>query len=152
MDVTKYYNEVKKFNQIAGSLDNVTLEKFDLQLDLIYEEFVVEGITEFENKNPEGFLDAIVDTFVTVAGLMQMAEAAGFDVNEALKRVCANNLEKYPSADEKIVVAGDLTVTKNEEYNCWVLKDQNGKVKKPPSFVNVDLEGLFPKNFFEGGV
>lgn len=150
MNIQKHYDSVKQFNKIAGSLDNVTVEKIDLQLDLIYEEFVVEGITNFENKNPEKFLDDVCDTFVTVNGWMQMMEAAGFNVEEALERICKNNLEKYPSADEPIVVQGDLTVKKNEEYNCWVIKDANGKVKRPSNFISVNLDGLYPTDFFKG--
>ena len=150
MNIQKHYESVKQFNKIAGSLDNVTVEKIDLQLDLIYEEFVVEGITNFEDKNPEKFLDDVCDTFVTVAGWMQMMEAAGFNVEEALERICQNNLEKYPSADEPIVIQGDLTVKKNEEYNCWVITDTKGKVKKPPNFVSVNLDGLYPTDFFKG--
>jgi len=79
-----------------------------------------------------------------------MLDKAGFKVEEAIDRVCDNNLTKFPPASETIVVAGDLVLTKNEEYNAWVLKDSNGKGKKPPNYVSVNLDGLYPIDFFKG--
>ena len=89
------YNQVKKFNTVAGQLENVTKQSLALQMELIQEEYL-ELVQAFDDEDDEEYLDATADLFVTVAGLMQKLEAAGFNVEEAMNRVAENNLDKFP--------------------------------------------------------
>lgn len=139
------YAEVAQFNEIAGNLTNVTDDSIDNQISFIFEE-LQETITAFEEGNKVEVLDGACDLFVTVAGLLQKLEAAGYNVAHALGRVNANNLSKYPAVAEQaaIVIPTEWTATINEKYQRLVLKDANGKVRKPSNFVAVDLSDLVP--------
>lgn len=134
------YKDVEIFNTIAGNLNTVTEDSIDNQISFIFEE-LTETITAFEAGDMVEVLDGACDLFVTVTGLMQKLEAAGYDVETAIERVNANNLSKFPKevseADKAL-----YTVTLNEQYNRYVLKDGNGKVRKPSTFASVDLSDL----------
>jgi len=152
MEVTKVvqeaYADVRAFNDIAGNLDNVTADSIDNQISFIFEE-LSETIAGFEAGDSIEVLDGACDLFVTVAGLMQKLEAKGYDVATALARVNANNLSKFP----KFIAAEDMrdgyTVAVNKLHGRYVIKDNNGKVRKPTSFQAVDLSDLVPS---KGGV
>lgn len=138
------YNEVGEFNDIAGNLTNVNLESIDAQLSFIFEE-LTETIDGLEQGNMVELLDGACDLFVTVGGLMQKLEAMGFNVAHALGRVNANNLSKFPKAGSTIpTIDPTWDMTMNEKYQRIVLKDANGKVRKPADFVSVDLSDLVP--------
>lgn len=138
------YNEVGEFNDIAGNLTNVSLESIDAQLSFIFEE-LTETIDGLEQGNMVELLDGACDLFVTVGGLMQKLEAMGFNVAHALGRVNANNLSKFPKLGELYrEPEGIASVKLNEKYQRIVLKDANGKVRKPADFVSVDLSDLVP--------
>jgi predicted HAD superfamily Cof-like phosphohydrolase len=164
------YREVEKFNKIAGNLENVTAESISNQFSYIFEE-LVEGIDGYEaatNAVEDNYadsldveeaheiikdsvveiLDSACDLFVTVTGLMQKLEAAGFDVATALKRVNENNMSKYIPANKAIHYDPSFTKTLNEEYNVYVLRDSNMKIRKPSGFVSVDLSDCVPEGFF----
>ncbi len=135
------YNSVKRFNEVAGNLDFITEESIDNQISYVWEE-VTETIEAFEQGDSVGMLDGCCDVFVTCAGLMQKLEAAGYDVEGALKAVCENNMSKFlpvVSALDK----GRYDVSFNKKYKLNVLK-QDGKVKKPESFVSVQLAEFVP--------
>lgn len=162
------YNDVKVFNEIAGNLSNVTPFSIENQYVFIYEEIMElhDALLYMDDKE---MLDATCDIFVTVAGLMQKLEAAGFDVATALQRVNANNLTKFPML-EVIDVAhyGDKATEKkylfpenvqppnthadlNFKYGVVVFKDnETGKIKKPTYFQPVDLSGTYPEGFLKG--
>jgi hypothetical protein len=148
METTKVmrvaYDEVVQFNEIAGNLTNVTIDSIDNQLGFIFEE-LTETIDALEAGNRVELLDGACDLFVTVAGLLQKLEAAGYNVAHALGRVNANNLSKFPKVGELLSNKNGFTVTLNEKYQRIVLKDENGKVRKPDNFVAVDLSDLVPK-------
>lgn len=65
-------------------------------------------------------LDAMCDQIVTAVGVMHMF---GMDSNEAMKRINDSNWSKF--VDGKPVF------------------DENGKIKKGPSYTKPDLEGLY---------
>jgi len=143
------YEEIKKFNDISSNLEGNLVEKVDNQLGFIFEE-LSETIEAFENKDAVGLLDGAVDAWVTVGGLLQKLEAAGFDVASAIRRVDENNLSKFvPTENFKaLVIPKEYKATLNERHNVLVLKDQNGKIRKPHNFVPVSLGDLVPDNFF----
>ena len=151
------YREVEKFNKIAGNLDSVTPESVSNQLSYVFEE-LTETIDALENGDAVELLDGYCDLLVTVHGLGQKLQAAGFDTQEAEKRVNANNMSKYIPTNETIHYDPSFTKTLNEEYNVYVLRDSNMKVRKPSNFQSVDLSDLVPEGFFqqagffEGGV
>jgi hypothetical protein len=148
METTKVikvaYAEVREFNDIAGNLTNVTVESIDNQLGFIFEE-LTETIDGLEAGDKVELLDGACDLFVTVAGLLQKLEAAGYNVAHALGRVNANNLSKFPKVGELFPYNPEFSLTLNEKYQRVVLKDGNGKVRKPDNFVAVDLSDLVPK-------
>lgn len=148
METTKVikvaYAEVREFNDIAGNLTNVTVESIDNQLGFIFEE-LTETIDGLEAGDKVELLDGACDLFVTVAGLLQKLEAAGYNVAHALGRVNANNLSKFPKLGELFAFEPGHTLSYNEKYKRNVIKDGNGKIRKPVNFVAVDLSDLVPK-------
>lgn len=152
----KSYNKIKMFNEIAGNFEGDMEELVDNQLGYVFEE-LCETITALENKDAVGLLDGAVDGWVTLVGLLQKLEAAGFNVAEAIRRVDENNLSKCPphSASGGKVVYDTLTknqtwsVTLNDKYQKYVIKDTEGKVRKPISFEPVNLSDCVPKDFFK---
>lgn len=143
MNIQARYDEVYKFNDIAENLNNVTLTKLEAQMKVFIEESK-ETVDAFTNKDSVELLDGICDSFVTLAGLMQMADKMGFKVDEALQRVNENNLSKFiPYASPEIVILPQgWNMDNNKEYNMLVIKDENGKIRKPPSFVPVQIDDL----------
>jgi len=162
--VAAAFDNVFKFNNISKQFEGDVLSGINLQLDLIFEEFCTETIQAFEqgcnaldskdyeeaNKQSEKLLDGAVDTFVVVSGLLQKLHAAGMDVDAALLRVTENNLSKFPKKVEYAWCEKQgYTPVFNEQYACFVLKDKNGKTRKPIDYKSVDLSDLVPKDFFK---
>lgn len=146
MNLNAALEGVRAFNVIAGNFDIVTVDKLKAQLKLCKEE-LDEAIDDLEAGNMVGTLDGAVDMFVTGSGFMLQLERMGFNVNEALVRVNANNLTKYPTVKtfaEDLVPEG-ATATFNRQHGRWVFKDANGKVKKPTNFVSVNINDLVPR-------
>lgn len=146
--MTDFVNKVKEFNTTAGTLEEFNPRKCALYTGLILEE--VEELLEaynapvfdeirskivmfangfkagaydkiVENGDRVGILDAAVDIAVVAVG---QAISVGSDAEGACNHVADNNLTKFPLVD------GVRTV----------LKDANGKVKKPADYVGPQLE------------
>lgn len=149
--INKAYSSVEKFNEIAGSLQDVDSSKIDLQLSLIFEEFS-ETIESFEKQNSIKLIDGAADLFVTVSGLLQQLSAAGFDIDKAVEKVCENNLSKFPENGTAIRFDGEFTSTLNEKHQVYVIKDKTGKIRKPGDFIPVDLSDCVPENFKWGNM
>lgn len=151
MNIQDRYNEVATFNEIAGNLDNVTVEKLEAQMKVVLEE-VKELKDAFDGQNSLELLDGACDSFVTLMGLLQQMERAGFKVDEALKSVNENNLSKFPKTVSIPAAAAYFEngwkVEYNKEYECYVLKDGNGKIRKPLHFESVDIMDYLPADFF----
>lgn len=142
--ISKAYQDIKKFNDIAENLINVDSESIALQLDLIQEEYI-ETVDAFDAGDTEGILDGSIDMFVVICGLLQKLEAQGYDVAEGIKRVCDNNSQKFPSLDAGCAYNQEFELSVNEKYNVYVIRDKNGKIRKPEGFVSVDLSDCVPK-------
>jgi hypothetical protein len=125
-------------------LDNPTYDTVDLYNSLAFEE-LTESIDGLETGNKEEIIDGAVDEFVIVCGKLQILEAMGYDVAEAIKRVCDNNLSKFPSLDAGCAYNKEFELSVNEKYNVYVIRDKNGKIRKPEGFVSVDLSDCVPK-------
>ena len=158
------FDAVFEFNDISKQFDGNPLESISLSLDLIWEEFATETIPAFEEGcnaievgntkvatiQAEKLLDGAVDTFVVVSGLLQKLHAAGMDVDAALLRVTENNLSKFPKKVEYAWCEKQgYTPVFNDKYSCFVLKDDNGKTRKPFDYKSVDLSDLVPEDFFK---
>lgn len=143
--------KIMQFNEVCGNLDNITTDKLALQLDLIQEEYL-ETVEAFDNNNDVEFLDGTIDMFVVIVGQLLKLEAAGFDVAEAMKRVDDNNLSKFPSLVEDFSYSNEFTCTVNEKYNVAVIKDSNGKVRKPLEFKPVDISDCAVAGFLKESV
>ena len=142
------YTEIKKFNEIGGSLNTVTKDSIALQLDLIQEEYL-EAVQAYDGCNPEEFADGVADMFVVICGMIQKLEVAGYDMEAVIDTVCENNLSKYIPINTALHYDPEFTKTLNEKHQVFVLRDKNGKIRKPSNFTPVNLYGLVPKTFFE---
>lgn len=153
MDILRQYESVERFNDIAGNFDNVDVAAIEAQIKVVVEE-INELKEAFYNKDAVGLLDGACDGFVTLMGLIQKMSVAGFDVSEAIDRVNANNFEKFPSeitvSDAEYYTEQGWDVQVNEKYNSLVLKDVNGKIRKPLGFKSVEISDLVPEGFFGG--
>lgn len=143
-----FVNNVKLFNTISGNTGEFDKRKAALYVGLCFEELgeMVESfkLDEWEdeakhlqlmgNRFKRGdfdvvmdyvdrveFLDAAIDIAIVTLGA---GIAIGGDIDKACNKVTNNNLSKFPLVD------GVHTV----------LKDENGKIKKPEGFVSVVLD------------
>jgi predicted HAD superfamily Cof-like phosphohydrolase len=145
-----FVEKVKLFNEIAGTKEQFDKRKAAMYVGLIYEELAEmldsfghdDWLVEANHLHDVGmnfkkgdydyvmdtvdrveFLDAAVDIAVVALGA---GIAIGADVAGACDAVADNNLEKFPLID------GVHTV----------LKDDNGKVKKPEGYKSVELNSF----------
>lgn len=149
--IEQAYQDTYKFNDIASQFDDVDYDSINRQLSYVFEE-LTETIDGFEQKDSVALLDGICDILVTAFGLAQKLSVAGYDVDEAMKRVCSNNLEKYPKVGSPLNYNASFKTTWNDKYNVWILKDESGKIRKFKDFRSVDLSDLVPKEFFKEAI
>ena len=147
-----YFNDLDyktwKFNKTAGNNEKLSKKDFEAQYKCLVEEVneIGEGL---ETNNLEEVLDGVVDVLVVATGLAHKLEAFGINVGEAVNRITENNLSKFPEYTKKEALEtiemyskkGEL-VHSYEKYGRLVTVDLNGKIRKPASFVSVDLSDL----------
>lgn len=145
MNIQEAYEQVNKFNTIAGVLDNPNYETLDLYNSLGFEE-LSESITALEEDNKVEILDGCLDEFFIICGKMQILEKMGYNVQEGLKRVCENNLSKFPTKEmvDEHTLQEYPSSTYNKEFDTFAIKNSIGKIMKPPGFIPVDLSYLIP--------
>ena len=153
--------DVYAFNEIAGKDKEATHLDLCKQFSLIVEE-LKETSDGLNTNNPVEVLDGVVDVLVTGLGLLQKLEALGFNTQKALYKTAANNLSKYPNREHIAILTSqkfeagnvNISVTYNSDYDLFVIKDEQDKVRKPLNFVSNDLEDCVPmfvlSNGFEG--
>ena len=147
-----FYEDVYTFNEIAGVFESKDTPQKQIERAVkIFKEECNETIDAAKDLDSVELLDGVCDVFVTLSGLMQVMDNLGFNVQEALQRVCQNNLEKYPDGDKEVLAYQPLNTecTYNEWYDVHVFKDKNGKVKKPVGFQPVELQDLCPSGIWE---
>lgn len=148
------YESVRKFNLIAGNMEGVDTKSVAAQIDFIKEELEETYSANFLGIDAVELLDGACDLFVTVSGLMQKLEAAGFDVEGALRCVCDNNLMKFPTmaevfeAEDNLAPLGTPCGVNFVEGRAVFKRVTDSKIMKPRNFVAVNLEGLAPEGFF----
>lgn len=137
------YSDASKFNQIAGNDSKLTWADMKFQVKLLQDE-LDETKEAIENKDTVELLDGAADVAVVLFGLIRKLEILGFNVDHALYRVSDNNLSKFPyseqTADDSLKEG--WTATYNQSYGVWVIKDENGKIRKPTTFKDVKLGDL----------
>lgn len=157
-DYQDFADDCFTFNRIAGKDKGITLSEIKEQYKLIHEEVkeIEEGI---ELNDPEEVLDGAIDTLVTVLGLLQKLENAGFDIEKALVKTASNNFSKYTPNEEVALDSFDfyekkgipVTVTYNGNHDVYVIKDSSNKVRKPVDFVSNDLKDCVPEQYLTDG-
>lgn len=150
-----FAGECYLFNTLANKVHYPTKKDLKEQLELIREE-LAETIRDLDAGDYVGVLDGYTDLMVTVQGLGQQLEVAGFATLEALQATSRNNLTKFVkfSDDDAIIntleMYGDknipITAERNLEYGTIVFKDMQNKVRKPYGFVSNDLTEFVPVN------
>jgi hypothetical protein len=145
--IGRAYHSVKEFNDAAENFKNVDYDSINNQISFVFEE-LCETITAFESGDTVGLVDGCIDTTITILGLVQKLEAAGYNMAESFKRINENNMSKYIPKGKPLVYPKGLTAYYNKKYNVYVLKDESGKIMKPTGFKSVDLSDCVPANFF----
>lgn len=157
------FDSVYEFNDISKQFEGDPREGLDLQLDLIWEEYTetiaamddgCSGYPNIDRRTAEiELLDGACDLFVVVVGLLQKLQNAGFNVQEALQRVTDNNLSKFPTSinpqDWNWYESQKWTPVYNDSYGKFVLKDENGKSRKPINYCPVNIYDLVPTTLFK---
>lgn len=147
-----YFNDLDyktwKFNNIADNNNKLSKKDFEAQYKCLVEEVneIGEGL---ETNNLEEVLDGVVDVLVVVTGMAHKLWQLGINVGEAVNRITDNNLSKFPEYTTKEALETvKLYLDKGEGVIACdvmgklVVKDLNGKIRKPASFVPVNLSDL----------
>lgn len=143
------YEDTYVFNEMAGQ--QVTFAAIKNQMKRIVEE-VNEMQAAIDTNNPTELLDGVVDAYYVLNGLAAILDNMGFNVSGALQKTAENNLSKFP--EEETVVEDTIVEYTNKginliadwsnKYQCWSLKDEHGKVRKPVGYVSNDLSEFVP--------
>lgn len=97
-------------------------------------------------------LDACVDILVTVFGFMQKLESQGAMLAKSMLKTADNNLSKFPT-DREIAEKSVGFYESQKKITCtihydpvtqrYVIRDSQGKYRKPFGFVENDLSDCF---------
>jgi hypothetical protein len=147
------------FNEIAKKHNLTSLKDMELQYELILEETKEIKDRGIDNNNVKEVLDGCIDVMVTALGLMQKLECLGIDVWTAMRDTAANNLSKFPKDEEEAAKTFNdymnrgvpVDVQYNEEYQVFVVKNEQDKVMKPFSFKSNDLSNCIPEELLNKG-
>lgn len=136
---------VQLFNVIAGT----SVKTFsDLKSQVLVNSEEAKEIQDaFDDRDAMKVLDGAVDNLYTCLGLLQRLESLGFDTDKAMQQVAENNLSKFIPEDSTLDLPKDqfsvmAQFVDGEKY--YVIKDKNGKVRKPKGYVSVDLSDCLP--------
>ncbi len=152
-DYEDFKEDCYAFNEIAGKDKLVSHKDLREQFKLIVEE-LKETCDGLATNNPEEVLDGTVDVMVTAIGLLQKLQNLGMDVNKALYKTAVNNLSKFPTTEAVAIETAemyerqgvDVVVEFKSDFDVFVIKDTNDKVRKPSDFVSNDLKDCIPEN------
>lgn len=104
-------------------------------------------------------LDGVVDLFFVSLRLLAMIEDMGFNTGEAWEKVVQSNnsklLTQQPTSED-IKRYGEkyntvITVAESSfgDESYYTLRDENNKIRKPDSFIAVDLKDCIPEDLLE---
>ena len=167
----EYIKSVALMNLLAGNKHQFESEEefytnCDNQLERIveeakegldaYTEFVLGGgVSSEESTFRQHLLDSVVDIFVVYARLYQLMENnPSFNLHEAIKRVCENNLTKFPT--DKQVAEDTLKMYAEQGVECYIAATEyegvtyyaikrvsDNKFLKPIGYESVNLAGCY---------
>lgn len=157
-DFNDFQEDVYCFNEVAGKSKLVSYRDLKEQYKLIVEELkeTEEGLAK---NDPEEVLDGVVDVLVTALGLLQRLESLGINTSDAMRITAGNNWSKFPINEAVAIESAemydrqgiDVQVRYNSEYDVFVIKDENDKVRKPSNFVSNDLKNCVPEKLLKEG-
>lgn len=149
----EFKDDCYMFNDIASLDKPITKERIKNQLKLIQEE-LNETVEALEANDNTGLLDGYCDIMVTTIGFGQQLEQLGMNIGEACLETSKNNLSKFIWEEEDSDMSFyliqqsqrqylnkgiNVTYELNPVYGCYVLKDENNKVRKPINYVSNDV-------------
>jgi len=144
--------DTNEFNSIAGNDTKLTKQDYEAQYKVLLEE-VYEIKEALDTDNIVELVDGVIDALVVISGFVQKLENQGINMSKAMELIAENNLSKYTMnayvadmsvADYKskgIEVVSEF----NKEYCVYVLRDTNGKIRKPINFKSVDISDCIPE-------
>lgn len=149
MKLNKVYNDIRKFNKIAGKspIPNDWEQKKN-QLARVLEE-VKETINAIKNKDKLELLDGFCDILYTALYLGEMLKADGIDVQGAIEEVCMNNLSKFTysfdfaliSYNNYVSIGADVYIGQDEETSYYFIKRRSDdKVMKLINYKSPNLK------------
>ena len=144
------------FNEIADKDTVRTKQDLRNQLNLIKEE-LNETIAALEKDDYVDVADGFCDIMVTTLGLGQQLSNLKVDIYGAMQSTAINNHSKFVYYDDD----SDFTIKKslekyrsdgitilvefNTDYNSFILKDINNKIRKPYGFISNNLDRFVPE-------
>lgn len=165
--IVNLFKDVENFNRLAAAPHSyqTVLDKLKIVLEEVYEAIDAVGelvwdneVDDFklvvkENVDKKGLLDGVVDVLYTTFALPRELEALNYDVTGAIQAVSDNNNTKFPTdidiAEESVAEYKeqgiDVKFHLDEQTKLFVLKDNNGKIRKPVGFKSVCLDEYLPK-------
>jgi hypothetical protein len=150
-NIADFQIDCDAFNSIAGKDEKTTHKDLCRQYYLIEEE-LRETRTGLAKNDLEEVLDGTIDVLVTTLGMLQKLKNLGFDVSKAMLTTAENNHSKYPITEALAIETAemydkqdiDVKVSYNSQYDVFVIKDSNDKIRKPSNFVSNDLKDCLP--------
>lgn len=146
--ISEAYASVAKFNEVSGQHDNVTVETVNHAISMAFSE-LEELIEAFENKDIVETAKEAADLLVTVFGIIQKLEITGIAMGSVINAVCDNNDSKYVPQGQPLQYDESLTASFNQKYQCWVVRDAEGKVKKHANYQKCDVSEFVFGNMFK---
>lgn len=146
--------DVHVFNEIAGNYNNVDKDSLFQQAKLVMEEAkeLYDAINLCEGN--EQILKETCDLLVVAFGMAGKLQHLGYDVAGAWDCVNVNNLTKFPSTEQEVVDSvveygkDNIRIFPEytEDYDCYILKDENGKVRKKAGYKKCSVAKFAPKD------
>lgn len=142
------------FNELSGADKEVSKTAFDSQYSLIKEEFkeIQESMYNNSKIDVTELLDGCIDVLVVTYGMLQKLEKLGCNVNGAIVATADNNLTKFipiteahlvqPTVEMYMSKGVNVYTTFNKEHNVFIIRDFQGKVRKPIEYISNDLSEL----------
>ena len=144
--------DTDQFNSIAGNDKKLTKEDYKAQYKVLSEE--VNEIEEaLDADDIVELVDGVIDSLVVLLGFVQKLENQGIDMSKAMELIAENNLSKYTMnayiADASVLEYKEKGIEVVSEFNkehcVYVLRDTNGKIRKPNNFKSVSIDGCIPE-------
>lgn len=139
--------DVVTFNAVIGSLDAPTIDNLRTQAMLVLEE--AKELVEALDESPEHLIKEMADVLVVTHGMLAIMNKMGYDVYGAWDKTNQNNNTKIIDSYTDMCytkLGYDATETPVTPVQVgasrWVVKDENGKVRKPIGFISLKAEDM----------